>query len=223
MSRIIPINPENPDPCILSEAASLIRKGGLVAYPTDTTYGIAADPFNEKAVSRIFKAKRRPASKPILLLTKDMHWLHSLVGRLSPIEKEVIKRFWPGPLSLVFKASSKLSPSLTAGTGKIGFRIPAEFFPIALIQSSGFPLTATSANLSGLDSPVTAREVAGMIGDELDLILDGGICDSLPSTLLDLSEGGPRILRAGKLPTEKLEEFFKIHNMNLEHVPPETP
>ncbi len=215
MSRIISIDPDNPDSSVLSAAATLIRRGGLVAYPTDTTYGIAADPFNEKAVSHLFRVKNRPLSKPILLLINDIQCLHSLVHRVSPLAKAVIKRYWPGPLTLVFQASTALSPALTADTGKIGLRLPAALLPCTLIRMTGFPLTATSANLSGEPSPVTAQEVERMIGDNIDLVLDGGLCEALPSTLLDLSDDSPKIVREGKVPADSLEAFFNYYNINL--------
>ncbi len=209
------IDPENPDPSILSTAAAAIQRGSLIAYPTDTTYGLVADPMNEKAVSRLFKVKRRALSKPILLLIGEVSHLPSLVARVSPLAEKVIKRFWPGPLTLVFEAASDLSPLLTAGTGKIGVRLPSAPLSIALIRAAGFPLTATSANISGESPSVRAGEVAAMMGDDLDLILDGGVCETMPSTLLDLSDDSPRILRQGKIPVDSLVAFFDDCGINV--------
>lgn len=214
--RIISIDSAHPDLSVLSEAATVIQRGGLVAYPTDTYYGIAADPFNAKAVSRLFKVKKRSRSKAILLLINDVAELRVLVDRVSPLAEAVIKQFWPGPLTLIFQAASSLPNALIAGTGKIGIRLPAAPLPSALIRISGFPLTATSANISGQPASVTTLEVAEMIGEDLDLILDGGLCAPLPSTLLDLSDDSPKILREGRVPTASLSVFFGDHASNIE-------
>lgn len=204
MKKVIPIDPDDPNPSVLSDAATLIRKGGVVAIPTDTFYGLAADPFDPKVVSRLFEIKGRESSKPILLLISRPQMLPSLVEGISPLAEKVMARFWPGPLTLVFKAAKHLPDLLTAGTGTIGIRFPSAVLPIRLIDQVGFPITATSANRSGEPSPASAQEVARALGHSIECILDGGACSTLPSTVLDLTTSKPNLLREGRVSKEAL-------------------
>lgn len=204
MKKVIPIDPDDPDPSVLFDAAALIRKGGVVAIPTDTFYGLAADPFDPKAVFRLFEIKGRESSKPILLLISGLKMLPSLVEEVSPLAEKVIGRFWPGPLTLIFKASKRLPDRLTGGTGTVGVRFPNAALPIRLIDQVGFPITATSANRSGAPSPASAQEVERALGDFLDCILDGGRCSTLPSTVLDVTTSKPNLLREGRVSAEEL-------------------
>jgi L-threonylcarbamoyladenylate synthase len=209
MRKVIPINPDDPDPAILSEVAALIRKGGVVAIPTDTFYGLAADPFDPKVVSRLFEIKGREPSKPILLLVSGLQMLPGLVEEISPLAQKIISRFWPGPLTLIFKASKRLPDLLTGGTGTIGIRFPNAVLPIRLIDQVGFPMTATSANRSGEPSPSSAQEVERSLGAAIDAILDGGPCSTQPSTVLDMTASEPNLLREGRVSAEQLAAAMK--------------
>ena len=204
MKKVIPIDPDDPDPSVLLDVAALIRKGGVVGIPTDTFYGLAANPFDSKAVSRLFEIKGRESSKPILLLISGLHMLPSLVEEVSPLAEKVIGCFWPGPLTLIFKASKRLSGLLTGGTGTIGIRFPDAILPVRLIDQVGFPITATSANRSGEPSAASAQEVERALGTSIDCILDGGPCSTLPSTVLDVTASEPNLLREGRVSAEKL-------------------
>ncbi len=219
MPRILSVDPLHPDHHLISQAAGVIKKGGLIAFPTDTFYGIGADPFDPAAVSRLFSVKGRAASKPILLLIDDLSRLRALVREVSPLAEGLMKAFWPGPLTLIFPAAASLSTLLTANRGTIGIRMPDAAIPMRLIQEAGFPLTATSANRSGEAASTTAADVDQSMGPDLDLIMDGGRCESRPSTLLDLSVARPRLLREGRVSTLKLLKYFKARGVSLLSLP----
>lgn len=208
MKKVIPIDPDDPDSAVLSDVAALIRKNGVVAIPTDTFYGLAANPFDVKTVSRLFEIKGRDSSKPILLLISGLQMLPSLVEEISPFAEKVMGRFWPGPLTLIFKASKHLPDLLTGGTGTVGIRFPNAILPVRLIDRVGLPITATSANRSGEPSPSSAHEVERVLGPSLDCILDGGPCSTLPSTVLDLTTSEPNLLREGRISAEQLAEVI---------------
>lgn len=204
MKKVIPIDPDDPDSAVLGAAAALIRTNGVVAIPTDTFYGLAANPFDAKVLSRLFEIKGRDPSKPILLLISRPQMLPSLVEEISPLAQKVMGRFWPGPLTLIFKASKRLPDLLTGGTGTVGIRFPNATLPVRLIDRVGFPITATSANRSGEPSPASAQEVERSLGASLDCILDGGSCSTLPSTVLDLTTPKPILLREGRVSADEL-------------------
>lgn len=205
MKKVIPIDLTDPDSSVLSHVAGVIRGGGLVAVPTDTFYGLAANPFDPEAVRRIFETKGRDPSKPILLLIGGLNMLDPLVREVPLLAQRLIERFWPGPLTLVLKASDRIPDLLTAGTGKIGIRFPKAEFPVRLIDAVGGPITATSANVSGEPSPTSAADVERMLGRAIDLIVDGGPCSTVPSTVLDLTTPSLDVLREGMISVEMLE------------------
>ena|SRR5262245_8010752 len=187
---------------------TVLRRGGVIGFPTDTAYGLGADPFNESAITRIFEIKKRAETKPILLLVDSIRMAES-VSRPSPAFYLLAERFWPGPLTVVLQASSSLSEKVTAGTGTIGLRLAAAQFATSLVTRFGRPITATSANQSTLASAVTSDEVQSQLGTSLDILVDGG---TLParggSTLLDLVSDPPVLLREGPISFESLSEFF---------------
>lgn len=209
MEPALTVDLNHPDPSLVSRAAGVIRDGGIVAFPTDTFYGLAADPFNRAAVERLFKIKGRDPSKPILLLIARANSLIDLVEDIPPAAEILIGRFWPGPLTLVFKASSRFSDVLTGSAGKVGIRLPHSTLATRLIEAAGFPLTATSANLSGEPSPTSAQEVVRMLAGSVDLILDGGVCAPIPSTVLDVTCHPPAILREGRISAEMLSPWLE--------------
>jgi L-threonylcarbamoyladenylate synthase len=188
---------------------SLLRDGGIIAFPTDTSYGLGADPFNDAAVERIFTIKGRAESKPILLLV-DSVTVAERVIRPTDIFYRVAEKFWPGPLTIITHAEPSLPAKITAGTNTIGVRWPIAPFATTLVSRFGKPVTATSANRSGMPSAVTADEVRRQLGDSVDALVDGGVLPSSEgSTLLDLSVDPPVILRDGLLPFDSLAQFFK--------------
>ena len=193
------------------EIVVLLRRGGIIGFPTDTAYGLGVDPFNEAAVDRLFSVKGRPEAKPILLLVDSIAMAES-VSQPPQTFRDVVEKFWPGPLTLVLQARSQIPMKVTAGTKTIGLRWPAAAFANNLVGRFGQPLTATSANRSGEPSTVTADEVCSQLGASLDALVDGG---SLParggSTLLDLTVDPPLVLREGPVSFETLHEFFHGH------------
>src|SRR5262249_28113914 len=150
-----------------------LRGGGIIAFPTDTAYGLGVDPFNAGAVDRLFKVKGRPETKPILLLVDSIAMAESLSVPVSRFH-DVANRFWPGPLTLILHAAPNMPVTVTAGTKTIGLRWPKAPFAAKLVERSGQPLTATSANRSGQPSTITADEVRAQLGDLVDAIVDGG-------------------------------------------------
>ncbi|MFQ5597653.1 MAG: L-threonylcarbamoyladenylate synthase [Nitrospiria bacterium] len=208
MPDVIAVDPVNPDLKVLSDLGGLIRKGAVIAFPTDTYYGLAANPFDQEAVARIFKIKGRPVSKPILLLIDGLDRLNDLALNVTPLAEAVITAFWPGPLTLVFEAVPGLPDFVTAGTGTIGIRLPDAALPVGLVRETGFAITGTSANPSGAPAPTTAAEVAASIGRDLDVVIDGGPGSPGPSTLIDVCGAKPILLREGRIPAERLKAFF---------------
>ena len=169
----------------------------MVAIPTDTLYGLAADPFQPAAVAQIFRLKQRPENKPILLLVRSIAQVEMLTARLPAVFERVAARFWPGPLTIVLKASARVPEQITAGSGTIAIRLPGSIVTRLLIEAARVPLTGTSANRSGRPAGRTAAEVSEEFAGDLPFLLDGGPARSeLPSTLLDLT-GEPKVLRPG--------------------------
>jgi L-threonylcarbamoyladenylate synthase len=198
--RVLRIDVAAPASADLTEAAHLLREGGLVAFPTETFYGLGANALDSDAVARVFRAKRRPADKPLLVLVDSLAMAADIVLELPEGARRLVARYWPGPLTLVLRAGPHLPPALTAGTGTIGVRIPDHPIARGLVRSAGLPVTAPSANAHGGPSPRTAAEVLAGLGDRVDLVLDGGpTAGGAPSTVLDLTGRVPRILRAGAI------------------------
>ncbi len=186
----------------LQRAAELLRQGGLVAYPTETYYGIAADPFNEGALRRLHRLKKRPREKPISVLIGDMDTLSLLVEEIPAPFHVLMEKFWPGPLTLVFPARSTISCLVTAGTGTIGIRLSPHPVALDLIKAfDGKPVTATSANISGCRPARTAAQAASQFGKGVDMILDGGTTvGESASTLVGIRRGRFHLIREGALP-----------------------
>jgi L-threonylcarbamoyladenylate synthase len=192
------INPDNPDPDIIQKAAAIIRKGGVVAFPTRCLYGLGADAFNPDAVARLFKIKQRPAENPILILIDSVDRLDGLVERISESAQAIMAKFWPGRVTLVFKASDKVPDYLTAGSGKIGIRLAGHPAAAALAAAVRGPITGTSANLSGQPGCHRIEDLPPAVGAELDLILDAGpLRGGRGSTVVDVTGHIPRVLREG--------------------------
>ena len=206
--QIFKINQAMPDPLVVSELAELLRAGSVIAFPTDTFYGLGADIYNETAIKKIFEIKSRLYDKPILILISNKEELGTLIssGKISETSRRFIDEFWPGPLTLVFNASDRISNMLTGGTGKIGVRLPENNFCRMLIQKLGSPITATSANTSGMGSIDNPADVIMSLGDMIDAIADGGMTTGgLESTVVDVSGSEPVILREGAISSAKIK------------------
>jgi L-threonylcarbamoyladenylate synthase len=185
---------------MLARAASLVHAGGVVAFPTDTFYALGATPFNPKAVRRIFTLKGRGTS-PILVLIRNPTELEGLVVDITPSAELLMKACWPGPLTIVFRASPSVPSVLGAGSGTIGIRLPAADSLKQLLEAVGGPLTGTSANRTGAPAPTTAQQVHADFGADVDLILDGGpTAGGLPSTVVDTTVQPIRLIREGAVP-----------------------
>jgi L-threonylcarbamoyladenylate synthase len=189
-------------------AVSILKKGGIVAFPTDTVYGLGADPLNEQAVAKIYKVKKRLHSLPLPLLLAEKSDLLKVASVVPEIAWQLAERFLPGGLTLVLRKSPWVPGSVTAGGDTIAVRIPNHPVPIALIRGLGSPIVGTSANLSGKPSPVNAEEVREQLGDEVDLIIDGGRCPGgTESTVLNVSSKVPALIREGAIPRAELAKL----------------
>jgi len=186
----------------VSEAARLIKAGGLVAFPTETFYGLAVDPANGQALARLFAVKQRPPEKAILLLVADRSHLLELVQVVPPVYEELMRRFWPGPLTLLFPARKNLQPLLTAGTLTVGIRMSSHPLAARLAEAAGGAITATSANLSGHPPAVSADAAAIQLDGDIDAVLDGGETPGHgSSTIVGMREGKLVVVREGVLPS----------------------
>jgi L-threonylcarbamoyladenylate synthase len=211
LARRVPIDPLQPDPLLLDDVRRHLDAGGAAAVPTDTLYGLAANALDAAAVERVFELKGREAGKPLPVVVRDADQAAELAQTLPPLFHELTAAFWPGPLTLIVAARAGLPPALTAGQGTIAMRQPALRLLDALLRATGYPLTATSANLSGQPACRTAAEVERQLGAALDLIVDGGTSPAaVPSTMVDLSGASPRLLREGAVPRAVLARFIRV-------------
>lgn len=196
----IPVERDRPAPDTVRRAAAAIRRGALVAAPTDTLYGLLADALNPQAVGKLFHAKGRPESKPILLLIDSFDALSGIVGTLPAAFAPLAERFWPGPLTMVLPAGSRVPEAVSAGTGTVAVRLPRSSLVRDLARRAKCPLTGTSANRSGKVGARSGTEVARQLGNRVRLVLDAGpVSRPEPSTILDLCSDEPRILRPGRV------------------------
>jgi L-threonylcarbamoyladenylate synthase len=201
MTLCLKIDPGKPDEGKLAEFVRILREGGVVAYPTETFYGLGADARNETAVDKIFRMKDRNHRNPLPVIVADNGQLHPLVEEIPPAATLLIQKFWPGPLTLVFRAAPAVSSRLTGGTGKIGIRVSSH--PVARFLAAGLsgPLTATSANPSGGPECSSAEAVTRALGDLPDAVIDAGATSGgAGSTILDMTLVPPCILREGAIP-----------------------
>ncbi len=209
--KVRKVNSANPETGIIAEAARIIRNGGVVVFPTRSLYGLGADAFNVRAVNRIFHIKQRPANKPILVLIEDMDELNRLAALVPPAATAIMEGFWPGRVSIVLQAKEGLSSNLTAGTKKIGIRLPGHNIAYTLVKAAGSPITGTSANLSGNTGCFQVNDLDEKIVDSVDLILDAGsLKGGAGSTVVDVTGETPLILRQGEL--SKKDIFNVIDN-----------
>lgn len=190
-------------------AAEIIRRGGLIAFRTDTFYGLGVDPFNQAALRALIKLKGREEGKPILVLIADSDQVDRFISLRSSLFNRVAERYWPGPLTLVGQARPDLPEELTVRTGTIGVRLPNDARVREFLRACGGALTATSANVSGQPAARTAREVEGYFPNGVDLIVDGGdVGEVAASTVLDVSGAEPRLIREGAISKAELTRAF---------------
>lgn len=205
-ARVLPAH----EPAAIGEAAAVLRRGGLVAFPTETVYGLGADAFNPRAVARVFEVKARPSFDPLIVHLADAAELPRVSPTDDPRVPALAARFWPGPLTLVLPRRPEVPDLVTSGLETVGVRVPAHPAAHALIAAAGTPVAAPSANPFGYVSPTTAAHVAELLGRAVDLVLDGGPCRvGVESTILSLA-GDPVILRPGGVPREALEEALGL-------------
>jgi L-threonylcarbamoyladenylate synthase len=210
LAEVLKLSAHAPDPIRIEYAADMIRNGHVIAVPTDTFYGLAADPFNLYAVEEIFQIKGRPAHKPLLLLVASVEEAEELSsGDLPERFYSLARRFWPGPLTMVIEASRRVPLKITGNTGKVAVRVPAAAIPVSLARILQTPLTGTSANPAGMKECATAAEVLGCLGERLPLILDGGETKiPVPSTIVEVTHNGWRLIRDGAIPAEQIADFL---------------
>ena len=197
--------PQKQIPLLIEAYASLLKEGKLVAFPTETVYGLGADATNEEAVKRIFSAKQRPFFDPLIVHIADLSQLEGLAVDVSEQAYTLMRTFWPGPLTLVLKKSALVPSIVTAGSETVAIRMPSNPLALSLIKASGLPIAAPSANRFGYTSPTTAAHVKEQLGERIEAVLDGGACTvGIESTVLSLCTAVPTILRPGKIGVEEL-------------------
>ncbi len=206
----LPIDPLAPAPAAVEQAVRVLRGGGLVAYPTDTLYGLGADPRRAEAVERLFRAKGRAAEKAVPLIAGDLRQVERQVGVLTRLARRLARRFWPGPLTLVIEAAPTLDSRLLAQGDTVAVRVPDLPLARALPQALGGPLTATSANRAGATPPTTAAATVTALASAVALVLDGGPTTAAePSTIVDARGASPVLLRPGVVAWDRVLESLR--------------
>jgi len=199
MAEVVHIDPAKPSTRLIHKAAEVMRDGGIIIYPTETLYGLGADPFDPGAVERLYRIKGREAGKPIPFLIKDQQMLETLVADIPPIGRVLMEQYWPGPLTLIFRAKEGLPPPLRGKEGTIGLRISANPIAKGIVEAVNAPLTSTSANPAGGKDLTDARSIETLLGDQVDLIIDGGQVPGQGSTVVDLTADPPKVVRPGMI------------------------
>ena len=207
--KIVQIDPEKPQKAFIDEAVRVIKSGGVIAFPTHSLYGLGADALNPKAVQKLFEIKKRPLDKPILVLVKDIDSIKEIAENIPQSAERIMEKFWPGSVTIILKAIPDLPNALTAGTGKIGVRIPQNTVAFELVKAFGNPLTGTSANISGEQGCSNISDLHMDIKTQLDLILDAGaLKKGKGSTVVDVTVHPPNILRDGEVLATAIQDLF---------------
>ncbi len=209
--EIVKISCDTPEASLIRYAADQVRSGEVLGMPTDTFYGLAADPFNLRAVERVYEIKSRSRHKPLSLLIESVDQAEELAQPLPEEFYALARRFWPGPLTIIVRASSSLPLKVTANTGNVALRIPNAKIPLAVIQKAAIPITATSANLSGESECTSAQAVREQLQERISIVIDGGPSPrEVASTIVDLTNEETRweVMREGAIPTQEISEFF---------------
>ncbi len=208
----------------LHEAARLLMAGELVAIPTETVYGLAANAFDEGAVLKVFEAKQRPAFDPLIVHVHSRKQVHDVVREVPPEVEALMQRFWPGPLTLVLPKQPRIPDLVTSGLDTVGVRMPAHPLTLELLRTLPFPLAAPSANPFGYVSPTTAQHVMDQLGARIPYILDGGPCSvGVESTIIGMEEGQWVLYRPGGVPVEAIEEVIGAVRPQVKQVLPVAP
>ncbi|NLK72853.1 MAG: threonylcarbamoyl-AMP synthase [Clostridiales bacterium] len=205
----------------IQKAANILKEGGIVAFPTETVYGLGANALNEEAIKKIYIAKGRPSDNPLIVHISDINMIHTITEYIPPKYDALIKAFWPGPLTLIFKKNDKIPDIVTAGLDTVAVRMPDNAIALELINKAGFPVAAPSANISGKPSPTKGEHVIQDLMGKVDAILLGEDCKvGLESTVLDLLSGQPTILRPGGVSKEAIEKAIgeKVLDNSLHNV-----
>jgi L-threonylcarbamoyladenylate synthase len=212
MPKIININPSNPDPDVIKATTEVIKRGGIVFFPTQYLYGLGADALNIEAVKRVFDIKQRSLNKPLSILIKNRDEINKLVKYIPPAALRIMDSFWPGRITIVFEAKDLVPPHLTTGTGKIGIRLPGHPVAAALLNSLKNPITGTSANLTDNAGCSRVPDLDPQIAKKLDLILDAGPLEGgAGSTVIDVTPPEPRILREGAVSSKDIFTVLERH------------
>jgi L-threonylcarbamoyladenylate synthase len=210
-AEILKISSETPEISLVKYAADQIRAGEVLGMPTDTFYGLAADPFNLRAVDRVYDIKTRSRHKPLSLLIESVDQAEELAKALPEEFYALARKYWPGPLTLIVKAGSRLPLKVTANTGNVALRVPNAKIPLAVVVAAAIPITATSANLSGASECTSANQVRDQLEGRISIIVDGGISPrDVASTIIDLSDETARwrIIREGAIAADEISTFF---------------
>lgn len=199
--RLLKVNPNEPEEQAISIAADILKNGGLVAFPTETVYGLGANLLNKKTIERLYKVKKRPKDKPLTVHISDMKMLKKMVSEVPVIAKMLIDKFWPGPLTVILNSKKG---------GKIGFRMPSNPVALSLIKESRVPIVAPSANLSGNKPPCNINEVLEDLSDNIDMVLDGGQTTvGIESTVVDTTVFPCKVLREGAITKSSLKDAWQ--------------
>jgi L-threonylcarbamoyladenylate synthase len=210
MTDIIRVTPDNPDPTAIARAADCLRHGGLVAFPTETVYGLGVNALDRAAVQRLFAAKQRPVTDPLIVHVGSFESIAPLVSRVPTSARSLARHFWPGPLTLVFPRSAQVPDEVTAGLPSVAVRVPAHPVARALIDAAAVPVAAPSANLFSRPSPTQASHVIDDLDGRIDLVVDGGsTAIGVESTVLDLTGDTPTVLRPGAVTIEMLRQVVR--------------
>lgn len=211
MTEVLKISPDAPEPEVVEEAARVLRAGGLVAYPTETVYGLAASAFVVDTVARVFDVKQRPFNQALPVQIADKRDIGTLARDVPREAQRLVDDFFPGPLTLVFFRLPTVSLTVTGGQNTIGIRMPDHPVPLSVIRAFDAPVVCPSANLTGRRSPMSAADVLEDLDGAVDLVLDGGpTADRVASTVLDVTVRPARLLREGKITRAELEAYLPI-------------
>lgn len=215
MTEVIRVAPDAPDPAALARAAECLRRGGLVAFPTETVYGLGVNALDRDAVRRLFAAKQRPPNDPLIVHVTSIDSIAALASRVPGAVETLARRFWPGPLTLIVPRSTQVPDEVTAGLSTVAVRVPLHPVARALIEAAGVPVAAPSANLFSRPSPTQASHVVEDLDGRIDLVVDGGPTTiGVESTVLDLTSDPPTILRPGAVTVEMLREVLGEVNVS---------
>ena len=208
---LIETDSQDPSPAAIDRAANILRRGGIVAIPTDALYALVCDPLSLKAVGRIYNAKGRESNRALPVLVDGVVMAEELAKDVSPDFFVLARRFWPGPLTIIAASSSKVPLKVTGNTGRLAMRQPKAAIPTALLEKMGQPLIATSANLSGQPTCSSGIEVFGVMDGKVDLVLDGGLCLGPGATTVDITASSWRVIKEGSIPERAIAETLNGH------------